>query len=781
MRLFSKLACLTIVSCFACMSVWAQPEALIQTGLQPLAFVSSDAELHVFCNRIDLNFNGAQDEGDSPASWWVIDQASQTASQRLAFDWDDGFGFPFRPAADPANDLLFLPLSEEVRTYKLSTGEVVFTAPEMPYGASAAYYDATTGEVLISQRQMGANDVLRTFNLETGNTETFEVGDNIQQALVWTDADSQRHILVLCEGIFGEDNSVLTVLTPGADPIRRDITLGATGNHLLLQNDFLYVTMNAGHQIHEIDLKQLSIVRSFDVGTTEFNGPRDAVIVDGDIYVTTYAEDVRRISLQDGTLKAILTTGAKPEGIAYRDGRLWVTNAFESASFASDRTVAVLHPKLSTEIVAIVPTVPQPAHLATTPEGVIAFGNQIDLNFDGRQDEGDMPQSVALHSEVDFSSEWRSPLPWGRVGFPLRPALNPADNQAYILTGRQLVAQSTVAPTNQTLDNVNLGNAIAVSYSSDENTLAVTERGDATGIVRLIDLSDGFEESVVTGLSSFVQQTLWSGNIAEDFDLIVLDEGDFNGGAGRLVFVNHETAGIVSTLELGAGANHMLLDGNLIYVTINGAHEVVAVDLTKKEIVERIPTGTEGFNGPRESIVFDGDLFVTTYSNDVRRFDLVSGEMVDRYETGGKPESLTAFDGRIWVANAFEFNSFSSGNTLAVIEPSAVPTSVHELTQPNAVNSRKPLLKLTLSPNPAAQNVQVAMSAEILCGQQLRGSAQLELVTLDGQIVHRQFVEMAHLLGGAEQINIDGLAGGVYVVTLQSGESLYSARLIIQP
>ena len=93
---------LTALFCliFSCCPLNSQPQELIETGLQPLALVPDGEQLHVFCNRLDLDFNGAQDEGDLPFRWYVIDAGSLESELVREFAWDDAPGFPFRPAID---------------------------------------------------------------------------------------------------------------------------------------------------------------------------------------------------------------------------------------------------------------------------------------------------------------------------------------------------------------------------------------------------------------------------------------------------------------------------------------------------------------------------------------------------------------------------------------------------------------------------------------------------------------------------------------------------------
>lgn len=114
-----------------------------------------------------------------------------------------------------------------------------------------------------------------------------------------------------------------------------------------------------------------------------------------------------------------------------------------------------------------------------------------------------------------------------------------------------------------------------------------------------------------------------------------------------------------------------------MYVTVNGSHKVVIVDLRKSEIVKVIPTGTEkdDYNGPRECALIGKTLFVTTYNSDVREFNIETGAMTGILDSKGKPEGLAVINGKLWIANAYESKSYSYGNTVAIFDS---PLAVEE-------------------------------------------------------------------------------------------------------
>ncbi len=775
MGLFPRFCPALLLGVLCTLTLSAQPTKLLQTGPQPLAVIADGDRLHIICNRIDLNFDGVQDEGDSPARWYVVDNAlplhDREAVLMLEFNWDDGMGFPLRAAIDEEHGLLLLPLAEEVRAYSTVDGSVNLDV-NLPWAATAVSIDPRSGEAVLSERNSSGSDVVRIVDIASGESETFETGENVQQNLVWYNSADQRRIVVLNEGVFGESGSSLSIIKPGADPERRDIPLGNTGNHLLLDGDRVFATVNGDHVVHMISLENERIVSTFNVGTSGFNGPRESAFFDGSLYVTTYESDIRRIDLAGGDVSAVLTSGGRPEGIVYWEGRLWIANAYETGNFTSARSVAVLHPKLSTEIVSVLPAELQPAHLHATPDGVVALSNQVDLNFNGIREEDDQPQSVAMYSTLDGDVDWRSELPWGAGSYPLRPGFDAAEENGYFVNGAQIRHIGLNGQVNSPLADINLDGASAVSVSPDGIFLAVSERGAESGRLRIIELADPRNERVIE-TAPWIQQTIWYDNRDAGFDILVLDEGEFGGGRARLLFADTETAQMLSHLELdlGEGGNHMFLSEGLLYITLTGTHEVVVVDPASQSVLRRIATQTLGFNGPREAVLFNNELYVTTFSSDVRRFNPITGELLQRYETGGKPEGIAVYNDRIWVANAFEFNDFGSAASIAVIAPDNTPTSVGavEMGQPPSHE------QLRLSPNPAASHTAVGLDAGLTGPTR----AELEIRTLDGKLVLQQAADLGISGAGSTVVDLAALNNGAYLITLRRGNQIFTAPLLV--
>ena len=65
-------------------------------------------------------------------------------------------------------------------------------------------------------------------------------------------------------------------------------------------------------------------------------------------------------------------------------------------------------------------------------------------------------------------------------------------------------------------------------------------------------------------------------------------------GSSHLSVVDLASDRVVRTIEVGSAPRHVVMDpaGRYAYVTLNGANQVVKVDLKSAQVVDRVTTGT---------------------------------------------------------------------------------------------------------------------------------------------------------------------------------------------
>jgi hypothetical protein len=310
---------------------------------------SPQSTAYILSAGVDANFNGVQDSADVPPGLDLIRIDSMGVEQLgLSLPWGP-FSFPLRPVVgwivrgQEVDLYAYLPRPDRVALFQLPIpGE-----PERliyPAGAAAV---ALHGDTIVLSRRVSESVghlVLLSLRGEPLDTLVVFGCPNIQQVLY--DAARQQYI-VLCEGTFGQNNSVVQFLRPGE---ARIVPVGGTGNFLLLSGDTLLVVANGSHELYLLDAgtgQWLSLPIS--VGTSGFGGPREAVLLylpngQATALVSTYSRDVRWIDLASGEVLQILPTQGLAEGMALRRLRdtleLWVVQPFTPA-YAPESTVTV--------------------------------------------------------------------------------------------------------------------------------------------------------------------------------------------------------------------------------------------------------------------------------------------------------------------------------------------------------------------------------------------------------------------------------------------------------
>lgn len=168
---------------------------------------------------------------------------------------------------------------------------------------------------------------------------------------------SDDRLLVLCEGLWGMDNSTISLIDHGVltnkwfrqqNPQQR---LGDTGNDLLMVNDTLIaISVNWSNIIQYIRPDGTAIAATEDIPNNR------KLATDGEyLYCTSYANDgyVAKIDLRTKKIVDTCPVGYEPEGIACYRGRLFVANTGGYSSQAShdyESTISVIDAQTMKEL-----------------------------------------------------------------------------------------------------------------------------------------------------------------------------------------------------------------------------------------------------------------------------------------------------------------------------------------------------------------------------------------------------------------------------------------------
>ena len=154
-----------------------------------------------------------------------------------------------------------------------------------------------------------------------------EVNDEV---VISTPTKTEDKLLILCEGLWGMDNSCISYLDQGTlvnkwyqkqNPKHR---LGDTGNDIIQVNDTLIaISVNWSNIIQYIYPDGRAIAATEDIPNNR------KLATDGDyLYCTSYANQgyVAKVDVRTKEIVDTCHVGYEPEGIAYYKGRLFVAN-----------------------------------------------------------------------------------------------------------------------------------------------------------------------------------------------------------------------------------------------------------------------------------------------------------------------------------------------------------------------------------------------------------------------------------------------------------------------
>ena len=166
-------------------------------------------------------------------------------------------------------------------------------------------------------------------------------------------------LLILCEGLWGMDNSTISCLDDGVltngwfKQNNPGMHLGDTGNDIIQVNDtMIAVSVNWSNIIQYIYPDGRAIAATEDIP----NNRRLATDGSRYLYCTSYADKgyVAKVDLVTKKIVATCPVGYEPEGIAYYDGRLYIANtggySFQEQDHSYESTVSVVDAATMTEL-----------------------------------------------------------------------------------------------------------------------------------------------------------------------------------------------------------------------------------------------------------------------------------------------------------------------------------------------------------------------------------------------------------------------------------------------
>jgi hypothetical protein len=746
-----------IVAAAAALPAAAQRPQII-TDKAPSAIVPEpgSSRLHVLTAGVDRNFNGALelDSGDVAPRWFVIDSDTDQKVDSLTFDAFFN-SFPIRVGLDPLGRRLYVPIAGRVRSYDIGTLDLLDDTVAL--GAYSGVSFEPRARLLFAHMRPGFTTpgYVRAINPINGDTlGTYATGINPQMSISAIDPIQQSiSVFTLSEGSFGAPNAMLSVAGGNPDIYASinaaPLELGASSLSTYRANTPTTITLIA---VRDSDLVRVIDTRTHRVShTIEVDAPTSVsfdTTANGSIVVGTAGGMIYRYRAYDASLRdSFQVAGAV-------GASTWSATL---GAFAVGTSSVVIFDARDTMFVDTIDVGATPSRLFFDADG--------DLHAIGHADDStgwwrvyDAPDFTlgGTRTLAGFTADAR--VAYDRLTDSLltlaRGATGVTSLVAYGVNDPAGEARAIFRDTTTTARFTHV-------VAGPEHYLLIEQRTPTQGFVRVIERASG--EQVVHAIAgqqivdaAFVSRTRNGAHA-----VYVLANGSANATVSLLFFNRN----LLGSDTLGSGANHLLAleNGTDAVVTMNGNHSVVGVSLQEGRITQRIPTGTTGFDGPREAIEIIGGIgipvAVTTYAGDVR---LIESDVPYRIEaTGGKSEGLARVGNRLYVANAFT-PTYAADSTVVIID----------LT-PSGVDGDETLVASLdgLTPNPATDRVRARFTTAD------RAHVRVEIRTLAGALVGLPVDRVMESGSHVVELHVAELPSGTYLATLRAGASIASRVL----
>lgn len=149
------------------------------------------------------------------------------------------------------------------------------------------------------------------------------------------DTTSKNIALILCEGLWGYNNTTVSKLNLNTLAIINDFTslfnpnfkIGDTGNDIAIKGDTFFVVVTTSKVLEYFDVKTGKLL-----GYITFEGnaaPRHLAIINDSTYAVTdlYKDCVYFVNLNKKKIEKTILVGPAPEFIEYYNGKLFVANS----------------------------------------------------------------------------------------------------------------------------------------------------------------------------------------------------------------------------------------------------------------------------------------------------------------------------------------------------------------------------------------------------------------------------------------------------------------------
>ena len=160
-----------------------------------------------------------------------------------------------------------------------------------------------------------------------------------------TPKEAEKGIIVVNEGLFGQNNSTLTYYNPKDKSVAQQVysaanngsKLGDTANDMKILGDKGYIVVNQSNKIEVVSMKDFTSVGTIDF--TDYGAPRFICLPNNNVaYVSTYGDNVVKLNPATLEVSKVIAVGFKPEDVLNFSDKIFVANS----GWGSGSTVSVI-------------------------------------------------------------------------------------------------------------------------------------------------------------------------------------------------------------------------------------------------------------------------------------------------------------------------------------------------------------------------------------------------------------------------------------------------------
>lgn len=378
----------------------------------------------------------------------------------------------------------------------------------------------------------------------------------------------------------------------------------------------------------------------------------------------------------------------------------------------------------------------------------------FDDGFDGIMEfpEEENPSLWFLSNQNgEWNAEKKIEFDFASFKFPLRPAIMWDEEESILYIPQNNVVKSFSLSTFEMIDDELIKLDVRGIATSGISHLFLTINDFiSTSELRVYSLSTGQTLQTLQAETN-VQMSVQYITSENKTGIAILNEGDWgeSNSTVQIGEIVHMGNFDLTSIDIGDMGNYIYYNVNypdLLFVTVNGSDKLVIIDLIKKEITHEIEL--DYLTSPRECIVFDDKLYITTYSETLLAYDLNTYELLSTTTTESFSEGLALGNNYIAVANISN-SDYSPNNTIQLF-----PTNMTSIEELSIIRT-----DVFIFPNPSNNLINIDLPESIII-------QKVEIYDLSGnkKLIHYDNQKI---------VDISNLNQGVYFIKIETNDSIF--------